>query len=200
MKLIVGLGNPGLIYAGNRHNIGFTVLKSLAVSLKIVFKREFSASSLVAKGKIFEEDLVLAMPQTFMNLSGSAVKALLKKFKIPPEKLLVVCDDLDLELGRIKIRPAGSSGGHRGLKSIIEQIGTQDFNRLRIGISRPNKGREITDFVLSGFTRSEKGQVKEAVEKAVECCRFWAEKGVTETMNIYNKKFCNSKEGDKSNE
>jgi peptidyl-tRNA hydrolase, PTH1 family len=104
----VGLGNPGLIYAGNRHNVGSAVLKSLGSSLKINFKRDSSVSALVAKGKLFGQDVALALPQTYMNLSGIAVKALLKKFNIAPEDLLVVCDDLDLELGKIKIRAQGS--------------------------------------------------------------------------------------------
>ena len=136
-KLIVGLGNPGLIYAGSRHNVGFAVLKSLAGSLKINFKRDSSVSALVAKDKLPQKDIVLALPQTYMNLSGIAVVALLKKFKINPKDLLVVCDDLDLELGKMKIRPQGSSGGQRGIASIIERLGTQDFCRLRIGIGRP---------------------------------------------------------------
>jgi len=186
MKLIVGLGNPGLIYAGSRHNIGFTVLKSLAASLKISFKREASVSALVGKQKVIEENIILALPQTFMNLSGVAVKALLKKFKITPEDLLVVCDDLDLELGRMKIRPTGSSAGQRGIKSIIEQIGTQDFNRLRIGIGRPKNPEDAAKYVLSGFLRKEKEMLGKIKEEAAGCCLSWAEKGITETMNIYN--------------
>ena len=110
-KLIVGLGNPGLIYAGSRHNIGFAVLKSLVSSLKINFKPDSSVSSLVTRGKLHQQDVVLALPQTYMNLSGIAVKALLKKLKLSPQDLLVVCDDLDLDLGRIKIRSQGSSAG-----------------------------------------------------------------------------------------
>ncbi|MFH0918484.1 MAG: aminoacyl-tRNA hydrolase, partial [Candidatus Omnitrophota bacterium] len=130
-KLIVGLGNSGLIYAGSRHNIGFAVLKSLARSLKMNFKRDSSVWALVAKDKLLSQEVVLALPQTYMNLSGKAVKALLKRFKVNLPDLLVVCDDLDLELGQIKIRPQGSSGGQHGLESIIEHLGTQDFNRLR---------------------------------------------------------------------
>lgn len=191
MKLIIGLGNPGLIYAGSRHNIGFTVVKSLASSLKISFKRDNSVLSLVALGKFGQEDLVLALPQTFMNLSGAAVKALLRKFKAKSEDLLVVCDDLDLELGRMKIRQNGSSGGQRGLTSIIGQLGSQNFNRLRLGIGRPQGRADAAEYVLSGFGRKEKIIVEEVKVDAVNCCRSWIENGIVETMNIYNKKDVN---------
>ncbi|MDP2927739.1 MAG: aminoacyl-tRNA hydrolase [Candidatus Omnitrophota bacterium] len=189
-KLIVGLGNPGLIYAGSRHNIGFAVLKSLAGSLKINFKRDGSVSALVAKYKLLQQDVVLALPQSYMNLSGIAVAALLKKFKVNPKDLLVVCDDLDLELGKMKIRPQGSSGGQRGIASIIEQLGTQDFGRLRIGIGRPkSSGRQDSaKYVLSGFLRKEKAAVKQIEEDAVSCCLSWVENGIVQTMNMYNTK------------
>ena len=185
-KLIVGLGNPGLIYAGSRHNIGFVVLKSLAGSLKINFKRDSSVSSLVAKGKLLAQDVVLALPQTYMNLSGIAVAALLKKFKINPKDLLVVCDDLDLELGKMKIRPQGSSGGQRGVESIIERLGTQDFGRLRIGIGRPKSPQDASKYVLSGFLRKEKVSVRQIEEDAVSCCLSWVKNGIVQTMNMFN--------------
>ena len=186
MKLIVGLGNPGLIYAGSRHNIGFAVVKSLARSLKVTLKRERSAFSLVGKVKLGELNIILALPQSFMNLSGLAVKALLKEFKINPKDLLVICDDLDLELGRIKIRPFGSSGGQRGLQSIIEHIGTSEFSRLRIGIGRPRQSTQTVRYVLTSFLRKERAIVAEANEKSVRCCLSWVENGVDETMNMFN--------------
>lgn len=187
-KLIVGLGNPGLIYAASRHNIGFAVLKSLASSLKINFKRDSSVSSAVAKDKLFQQDVVLALPQTYMNLSGIAVKALLKKFKVDPKDLLVVCDDLDLELGKIKIRPQGTSGGQRGMESIIERLETQDFCRLRIGIGRPKSSasEDTAKYVLAGFLRKEKAAVKQIEEDAVNCCLSWIENGIVQTMNTFN--------------
>lgn len=187
LKLIVGLGNPGLIYIGSRHNIGFLVLKSLTRSLKINFKRDNSASCLVARDKLVQQDVVFALPQTYMNLSGIAVAALLKKFKVDLKDLLVVCDDLDLELGQIKIRPQGSSGGQRGLQSIIERLGTQDFCRLRVGIGRPKSSQDAAKYVLSRFMRKESITVKQAEEDAVNCCRSWLEKGVVQTMNNFNK-------------
>ena len=186
MKLIVGLGNPGLIYAGSRHNIGFTVVKSLARSLKVVLKRDDSVSALVGKTNCGQHNLVLALPQSFMNLSGIAVKALLKKFKAIPQELLVVCDDLDMELGRTKIRPHGSSGGQRGLDSVIEQLGTQEFNRLRFGIGRPKNPQDAAEYVLAGFLRKEKAIVEEAKEVAVDCCLSWVENGIIKTMDSFN--------------
>ncbi|MDD5281211.1 MAG: aminoacyl-tRNA hydrolase [Candidatus Omnitrophica bacterium] len=186
MKLIVGLGNPGLVYGGSRHNIGFMVVKSLARSLKIVFKRDSSVSALIGKTNCGRYNLVLALPQTFMNLSGIAVRALLKKYKVSPQELLVVCDDLDLELGRVKIRPHGSSGGQRGMASIIEHLGTQEFNRLRIGIGRPKDPADAARYVLAGFLRKEKAIVEEAKEDAVRCCLSWVEKGIIMTMDSFN--------------
>jgi peptidyl-tRNA hydrolase, PTH1 family len=186
VKLIVGLGNPGLVYAGSRHNIGFAVVKSLACSLKVVFKRDGSVSALVSKANLGQNNLVLALPQGFMNLSGIAVKALLKKFKLSCADLLVVCDDLDMELGRIKIRPQGSSGGQRGMVSIIEHLGTRDFSRLRIGIGRPRNPADAAGYVLSGFLRREKATLAEVKEDAVNCCLSWMENGIVRTMDSFN--------------
>ena len=187
-KLIVGLGNPGLIYAGSRHNIGFAVLKSLASSLKINFMRDSSVSALVTKAKLLQQEVVLALPQSYMNLSGVVVKALFKKFTISPENFLVVCDDLNLDLGRMKIRPQGSSGGQRGIESIIEHLGTQNFSRLRIGIGRPKSSRnqDAAKYVLSGFLRKERVIVKQIEEDAVNCCISWLENGIEQTMSMYN--------------
>jgi PTH1 family peptidyl-tRNA hydrolase len=187
-KLIVGLGNPGLIYAASRHNIGFVVLKSLASSLKINFKRDGALFAAVAKDKLAQPDIVLALPQSYMNLSGIAVAALLKKFKIDLKNLLVVCDDLDLELGKIKIRPQGSSGGQRGLESSIERLGTQEFCRLRIGIGRPKSPQDAAKYVLAGFLRQEKAALPQIKEDAVSCCLSWIENGIVPTMNMFNKK------------
>jgi PTH1 family peptidyl-tRNA hydrolase len=186
MKLIVGLGNPGRLYIDSRHNIGFSVIKALAKIYKISLKK--GNLSLSGKAEIGSQNVILAMPLTFMNLSGTAVAGLLKKYRIDLANLLVVCDDLDLEFGRLKLRPSGSSGGHRGLKSIIDCIGSQGFVRLRIGIGRPFQDIHASDYVLSPFTRKEKEQVRQIIEKAGACCQSWVTKGVTETMNIFNKR------------
>ena len=186
MKLIVGLGNPGKAYIGSRHNIGFDVLKSLADSLKITFKRSFLLRVELSKGNIAGEAIILARPLTFMNLSGIAVAALLRKYGLDLKDLLVVCDDLDLELGRIKIRKGGSAGGHQGLQSIIERVRSDDFVRLRVGIGRPIDKEAVTEYVLSNFTAGERPQVKDAVSNACDCVKSWVTEDIDKTMNIFN--------------
>lgn len=199
MKLIVGLGNPGRIYKNSRHNIGFSVLDALAKSQEIVFKKEADVYSWTAKlvdgsKKTPAPHLVLAQPQTFMNLSGFSVRALLKKYKVGLEDLLVVCDDLDLELGRIKIKGCGSSAGHRGIKSIIGTLKSSNFCRLRLGIGRPDIGRDAAAYVLSAFTREEKKTVKCAIDNACECIKIWVAQGITPAMDRFNKRIVTSKD------
>jgi peptidyl-tRNA hydrolase, PTH1 family len=186
MKLIVGLGNPGNIYAESRHNVGFSVVKFLAIDLHAPLKKDSSVFSLSGKAKIEGQVVVSALPLTFMNLSGIAVSALVKKYKIDLSELLVVYDDLDLEFGRMKLRPCGSSGGHLGLKSIIEYLATSSFARLRIGISRPSFDRDPAEYVLGRFTKKESAKVKLILEEAVLCCKSWVTSGIVETMNIFN--------------
>lgn len=189
MKLIVGLGNPGRIYTQTRHNIGFSVVKALGRIYKIPFRKNNNTFSLTAKGKIEGGPVLLALPLTYMNLSGNAVKELLKKYKAGLGDLLVVCDDIDLRLGGLRIRPSGSSGGHRGLSSVIGALGSEEFSRLRIGIGRPQEnGFDTADYVLSAFTKKEKNKIKEILENACECCRIWVAKGVTVSMNIFNRR------------
>lgn len=187
MKLIVGLGNPGYTYLHSRHNIGFSAVKALAKVAKATFKREASVQGWVARIRIHREQVILALPATFMNLSGRCVIKLVRKHVIDLEDLLIVCDDLDLGLERLKLRPRGSSGGHRGLESIISNLGSQDFARLRIGIGRPYESDDAAEYVLSPFTREERAKVRRIVDKACACCESWAAKGITKTMNIFNK-------------
>ena len=188
MKLIVGLGNPGRLYADSRHNIGFSTVKALAKIYKISLKKESGNSSLSGRVKIGGQNVILATPLTFMNLSGIAVSGLLKKYRIDLADLLVVLDDVDLEFGRLKLRPSGSSGGQRGLQSIIDSIGSQGFARLRIGIGRPQQNLQTSQYVLSPFHKKEKEQVGQTIERAAQCCQAWVRKGVTETMNIFNQR------------
>lgn len=188
MKLIVGLGNPGRAYKDLRHNIGFRVLKSLSKNYRIALKRSIDTYSLSGKGRIDGKEVILAQPFTFMNLSGIAVVALVKKNKLDLDNLLIICDDLDLELGRFRIRGSGSSGGHRGLKSIIDYLGSQNFSRLRIGIGRPRGNLDAAEYVLSPFTKKENESVNSIVEKASECCLVWIREGINKAMNICNKK------------
>jgi PTH1 family peptidyl-tRNA hydrolase len=190
MKLIVGLGNPGSSYTQSRHNIGFMVVKALAKEKGLALKKDNSAAALSAKLKIDNQVVLLAMPLTFMNLSGIAVKQLVKKCKAGFEDILVVCDDLDLEFGRVKLKKDGSSGGQRGLESIIESLGSKNFHRLRIGISRPPARDDAADYVLSAFTRQEKIELKEIIGKALDCCLSWVFSGIDESMNVFNQRSC----------
>ncbi|MCK9603118.1 MAG: aminoacyl-tRNA hydrolase [Candidatus Omnitrophica bacterium] len=186
MKLIAGLGNPGTTYRDTRHNIGFSVIREIAKTHKISLKRERNISSLTGRGKIEGQDVILALPLTFMNLSGGALIPLFRKYKVEPDGVLIACDDLDLELGRLKVRPTGSSGGHRGLQSVIDSLGDNKFARLRIGIGRPGIHIDAAEYVLSSFTRREKEEIKTVIKEASECCEAWLAKGIVETMNIFN--------------
>ena len=188
MKLIVGLGNPGSAYAGSRHNVGFMVVKKLARLHKIALKRDSQSYSLSGRGTIEGKRVVLALPLTFMNLSGQSIACLVERYRVGKDGLLVICDDLDLETGRIKIRPEGSSAGHRGLDSAINALGTNEFLRLRIGIGRPSRNIDAADFVLSPFDKEEKKQIKDSLERAVDCCRMWLAKGIAASMNNFNKR------------
>jgi len=188
MKLIVGLGNPGLGYANSRHNIGFEVVKYLAKSFKASLKKEKGIRALSGRGIIGCADIILALPLTFMNLSGEAVGFLLKKYKVSSSDLLVICDDLDLEFGKIRIRSNGSCAGHRGIESIINSLKSNAFNRLRIGIGRPSENMDTSDFVLSRFNRREKADIPEIINKAAACCKKWVEEGAICAMNSFNRK------------
>ncbi len=184
----MGLGNPGNIYADSRHNIGFSLIRALAKIHKILLKNDKGTSSLNGKGQIDGQNITLAMPLTFMNLSGEAVKSLLKRHRLALDDLLIVCDDLDLEFGRLKIKPGGSSGGHRGLESIIGSLKSTRFARLRIGIGRPVQSKNSAEYVLGNFTGKEKKEMKQILERSSGCCYLWLKKGVTEAMNIFNKR------------
>jgi PTH1 family peptidyl-tRNA hydrolase len=188
VKLIVGLGNPGILYRNSRHNIGFQVVRSLAKVRKTALKKERGVPALSAKTRIEGIDALLAMPLTFMNLSGGAVKLLLKKYKIGPEDLLVICDDLDLGFGRIKLQPAGSSAGHRGIQSIIDSLASSEFCRMRIGIGRPQGDLEASEYVLGNFNKRENIQLAAIINSALDCCRSWAGEGAEKCMNIFNRR------------
>lgn len=182
--LIVGLGNPGRKYARNRHNAGFLAVNRLAKRHGLTFARQ-KGKAKVAEGTIAGRRVILAKPQTYMNLSGESVTRLARFFKIPPDRLLVVCDDLDLPLARLRLRPGGGSGGHKGLQSIIERLGVQAFPRLRVGIGRPAHG-DATDFVLRDFTPDEWIEMDTALDRAVEAVEHWLAHGIDAAMNIFN--------------
>lgn len=187
MKLIVGLGNPGKQYADTRHNIGFMVIDDLAKKLDInVDKIKFK--SVIGEGFAGAEKVVLAKPQTFMNLSGQAVLDMIQWYKLSPQDILVIYDDLDLPGGRLRLRMKGSAGGHNGMKSIIYLVQSEDIPRLRVGIGRPqNEKIETADFVLGKFNNEEAKKMSEAVEKASEAVLSVIEKGVEKAMNEINR-------------
>lgn len=184
-KLIVGLGNPGLAYRSTRHNIGFAAVERLARENRFFFKLNRSFKSLIASGKIKNLNVCLALPQTFMNLSGEAVVSIVRKKHIPLSDILIVSDDVALPLGTIKIKPRGSDGGHKGLASCIEKLGTREIPRLRIGIGREDK-TTLTDFVLSRFDKSEEPVLNKALLRAVEAIEVWTDEGIDACMNRFN--------------
>ena len=185
MKLVVGLGNPGRRYDGTRHNIGYAVLAELA--------RKFGAGPPKAKfqGAVVEAEMgdqrtLLLSPTTFMNLSGVSVQEAKAFYKLTDEELLVICDDLNLPVGKLRFRPRGSSGGQKGLEDIIRRLGTEEFARLRIGVGSAPEGWSWADYVLSRFTPEELPVAQHAVGLAAEAIAVWAREGVEFCMNQYN--------------
>jgi len=183
--LIVGLGNPGKEYAHNRHNIGFIVLNQFANQNNQTFSR-LEHQAFVLKIKAADANLILAKPQTYMNLSGQSVAPLFRYYKLPLSHLLVVYDDIDLPFGTIRLRPNGSSGGHKGIQSIIERLGTQEFPRLRIGIGRPPGRKEAADYVLEDFSPHEKEQLPFITDRAIQAILDFIQYGLVEAMNRHN--------------
>jgi peptidyl-tRNA hydrolase, PTH1 family len=183
VKLIAGLGNPGQKYHGTRHNVGFDVLDVLAARHGLTWESA-PADAVVAKWRV--RGTLLAKPLTFMNLSGRAVGDLLRFFKIDPADLLVVVDDVNLEVGRLRARPGGSAGGHNGLKSLIELLGAETFARLRIGVGRGDARRDLADHVLARFDADERSAVEEAVGRAADAAELFLDEGIDAVMNRYN--------------
>jgi PTH1 family peptidyl-tRNA hydrolase len=184
ITLIAGLGNPGARYARSRHNVGFIIVDRLARAHGLEFsRRRFNAE--IAEGQIGGRRVILAKPQTFMNASGDAVGKLYAFYKIAPSDLLVVYDDLDLPLGKLRLRADGSSGGHHGMESIIARIGTPDFPRLRVGIGRPNPDADI-DHVLGAFEPEERAIMEETWTRAVDAIDVWLSIGIARAMNEFN--------------
>ncbi len=193
MKLIVGLGNPGRSYANNRHNVGFICLSHFARTQGIRFDKK-QGKARVGTGEVADSKVVIAKPQTYMNLSGESVSRLIKKFDINLNNLIIIHDDLDLPLGRIRIRHGGSSGGHKGIDSIINKLGSQDFIRLRVGIGHPTENEDTTEssndeiitYVLSDFTPDEKRTIAQVIPKVSEAILYLLTEGLTAAMNRYN--------------
>jgi PTH1 family peptidyl-tRNA hydrolase len=186
VKLIVGLGNPGSRYEATRHNLGFLIIDRIAARQRIKLRTELQ-DALVGTGFIDREEIVLAKPQAYMNRSGPAVASLLQRFGMAADDLIVINDDLDLPFGRIRIRPGGSAGGHRGLASIAESLAGASFCRVRVGIGRPPEGADAAEFVLESFSAEELGQLSEIVERGADSVLCLVRHGVAIAMANYNR-------------
>ena len=183
--LIVGLGNPGKAYAANRHNVGFMLLSRLAERLGETFSR-VESRALLTKAVYQGRRLILVKPQTYMNASGSSVRSLLRFYKVPVQNLLVAFDDVDLPFETIRIRAEGGSGGQKGMQSIIDQLGSEAFPRLRIGIGRPPGRMEAADYVLQDFPKAERELLAITLDRAADAVLSFVADGLDKAMNLYN--------------
>ncbi len=185
MKVIVGLGNPGPQYAETRHNIGFLLVDLLAEVYKFQFRAKFQG--LFSEGNVEGERLLLLKPQTFINLSGRSVREITNFYKIPGEDLLIVHDDMDLSLGKIRLRDQGSAGGHNGIKSILAELGTEKFWRLKLGVGRPPREYDPARYVLSPFAEDETTQLDEVLGRAEKATNLWIKGETDRAMNLYHR-------------
>jgi len=187
---VVGLGNPGSKYEFTRHNIGFRTVDSLAQDIEVEFKKVKSYYSLISRGMINNHKVMLVKPQTFMNLSGRAVSKVVSYYKISLRDLLIVYDDLNLELGQIRIRKKGSAGGHKGIESIMQYLHSEDIPRLRIGIGNPsvNFNFDCVSYVLSNFNDDEEDRIKETIKLSTKAIKTVIEDGFEKSMRKYNRK------------
>lgn len=186
MILIVGLANPGRRYRGTRHNIGQAVVEHLAGRLGVPLSDEGWVRE--ARSRVAGKTVILAVPVTYMNVSGQAVRELLRRHRGRPEDLLVIHDDMDLPLGRVRLRPGGGAGGHNGVRSLIEELGTDRFPRLRVGIGRPPEGVDPVEFVLTRFRDEERPVVDEVIGRAAEAALAVASRGLEAAMNRFNQR------------
>jgi PTH1 family peptidyl-tRNA hydrolase len=183
MKLVVGLGNPGSRYQGTRHNVGFEVVEQLAASPAAgSFQAKFKGQ--MAELREDTQKVLLVKPDTFMNLSGQCVRQFVDFYQVPVEDILVVCDDFNLPLGKLRIRTKGSHGGHNGLRDIQSHLGTTEYARLRIGVGSPEE--DVIDYVLGRFRPSEKPVIQEAIARASQAVVTWINQGAEVCMNQYN--------------
>ena len=194
MKLIVGLGNPGSSYEGTRHNVGFEVLAELGMRWRVARpKRKFEAE---LQDAVFQDQkIVLAAPQTFMNLSGRSIQQVVQFYQIPFGDILVVCDDMNLKLGQLRLRPTGSAGGQKGLQSILQVCGTEGIPRLRIGVGRPPEQMDVSAYVLSKFRKDEVPQIDNSIRNAASGIEIWIRDGTAAAMNVMNPLLTDPKDG-----
>lgn len=187
MKCIVGLGNPGKKYEKTRHNIGFTIIDEWAERNNWSLSQK-KFNGLYTMERVGEEKVILLKPQTYMNLSGESLRPLMDFYDIDVEDVLVVYDDLDLPPGKIRLRKKGGHGGHNGIRNIIDQLGTKEFKRLRVGVGRPEGSKPVIDHVLGTFHKEEQEPVRESIDYAVQACDSWLHQSFNEVMNDYNMK------------
>ena len=182
----MGLGNPGAEYARTRHNAGFLLVEQLAERWKASWKNERRFQARVARDDREGRTVLLAEPQTFMNLSGESVGALMRYYQVPLDRVLVAVDDADLPLGEIRLRPGGGTGGHHGLESVMQHVGSRDYARVRIGIGRKDESRQITGHVLGKFSPDESGLLEKVLERAGGQLECWLTAGIQKAMSQFN--------------
>lgn len=187
MYIIIGLGNPTREYEATRHNIGFDIITRISddYHIPLDFKKH---KAICGKGFIEGEKVVLAKPQTYMNLSGESVRELVDFYKVTPEQIIVIYDDISLEVGQLRLRKQGSAGGHNGIKSILNHLGTQEFSRIKVGVGDKPKGWDLADYVLSRFSEEDQSVIRDSMKKASEAVKTIIKDGMESAMNLYNKK------------
>ncbi len=185
LKLLVGLGNPGREYEQTRHNVGFMVIDELAKRWNLSYNQT-KFNGLFSSHIVGTEKVILCKPLTYMNLSGECVRPLMDYFKMDIDDLLVIYDDLDLPVGKIRLRVKGSAGGHNGIKSLIHHLGTDQFKRIRIGIGRPQNGQKVTDYVLGRFISEEQPDIQHAIIRAADACEKFMTEPFLQVMNEFN--------------
>lgn len=185
MYIVVGLGNPGKQYEKTRHNIGFNVIDNLAVDNNISVTK-IKHKALIGEGRIGNEKVLLVKPQTYMNLSGETLIDIYNFYKIDIENIIVIYDDIDLDVSKIRIRKKGSGGTHNGMRSIIKCLGSNEFKRVRVGVSKPKAGQDLADFVLSNFRKEESENVKIGIDKAKNSVEEIIKVSIDSAMNKYN--------------
>ena len=188
MKLVIGLGNPGADYRDTRHNLGFMVLDELARQRGVKFKRRSRSNSLKSEFNFKGQPVILAKPQTYMNLSGGAAARLIHLYGLRFQDILIVCDDIRLELGSIRLREKGSAGGHNGLASIIEALRSDGFARLRVGVSCSGARGDLSRYVLAAFPVEERPLLREAISRAIEAVESWIGEGIEKAMSRFNRR------------
>jgi PTH1 family peptidyl-tRNA hydrolase len=186
VHLIAGLGNPGLRYKNSRHNIGFMVLQDWAKLLDVrLGNRSFSGKG--SRARVLAKEIILLCPQTYMNESGRSIKACADYYRVEPENILIVHDDIDLDLGKIKVIKNGGSGGHKGVLSVFQYMGTRAFGRVKIGVGRPRYNEPVDEFVLSPFYKDDQALVRKVIEGAVKACELFVGQGLVSAMDFTNR-------------